>query len=173
MLTGGRVSLLFLLVVVGTACDAPTLAQEQKPSNIVIRPLEPEASAETRAMVQGLFRRSDAIEFRFTPLQQIEIRGYEPNVEKMRYSYVYRCGPHCEQFAQKLMDRLMTLRRAEGECPWMTAAIIFRDSKNDDVLEQFLIDSTGHCLLIDNRVFILSPSTSLSYFFEAFGDVFK
>lgn len=147
--------------------------RKQETSVSVLRSIEPQPSAATKAMVESLFRRSDLIEFRFTPLKQIEPRGYKPEVDGMRYSYSFRCGDHCDLFAQNLMRRLSTLRQAEGDCPWITAAVIFRDEGSNSTLARFLVDSTGHCLVLNEKVYILGASESLAYLFDAFDSVFQ
>lgn len=172
MFTLARFLSFIVLAICNNACTPRTYAYERDSIETTVRPLESAASAETKTLIRELFERSDVIEFRFTPIDQIEIRAYEPDIERMRYSYAYRCGPHCELFAQKLELRLSTLRRAEGKCPRITAAILFRDD-HDDVLATFYVDSTGHCLLIDGRVYMLTPPQSLAQFFEAFDEVFE
>ena len=120
-----RAALFLFLLPCGPACSGQVPERKVDPSITTVRPLESESSAQTRARVSALFEEARIVEFRFTPFSKIEVRAYRPRVESMRYSYTYHCGGHCPLLAAKLARRLSNALRAEGECAWITAAVVF------------------------------------------------
>jgi len=171
MLVVVRLVALVVALCVAAACEAGTKDKASDPSVTILRPLETAASTATQFKIRAYFKRAALIEFRFVPFDEVEVRGYKANVDSMRYSYLYRCGDHCPLIAGKLMTRLMTARRAAGNCPWITAAVLFRDKAKVE-FGRVLVDSTGHCLEADGQTYILTPNNSLAYLFEAFDAVF-
>lgn len=136
-----------------------------------LRPIEAEASVETIRMLDSYFQNAWHIEIMFSNFGDIELRGYEFRIEAMRYSYEYHCNEMCPTFASRLSDKLKTSRQADGTCPWITAAILFRDSSGTENA-RVLVGGNGHCLAINGKTYALGKNSDLAYLFEASTSIF-
>lgn len=155
----------------GASCAVAGLGSEGTPETLELRPVEASPSAVTIQLLDELFRSSEEIEVRLVKFQEIELRGYEPRVEKMPYAYLYRCGNFCTRRADKLRVRLSTARRADADCPWITGALIFRGAASVE-LKRILVGAGGHCIVIDNAPYVLDHDQSLEYVFSSASSVF-
>lgn len=158
-----------LLFMLATLFVEPTVAGEEV---TVLKVLEKTASADTTKHVAELFAHASSVEFRFIPFERVELRGYTPGDNWFRYGYVYHCEPACEAEARKIATRLSSALRADGACPMITGAIVFRDT-HDKETDRILVGGDGSCIVMRKQSYLMPKDKSFTDLIAAHKKVFE